>query len=321
MYLSVREGTARGPWRLVAGSGGDPQQVAELPSTLAEDGGILAPLLREGRELRSVDPSGLFDQAGVRGLAARTVIGMPLRWRDGRLVGGLVVGSGQPRAFSRTATTCIRAFAHIVATATDNARLVAAQQRELRMAAESAVTLGTVLESVGSGVCVVDLDGTIRLANKALQELFGFADRMTGVSEEVLLRDATHPPRDLGPFVTRLGELLRDPSAVDQSEWELSTDPPRVVQRYAAPMRNLQGEVVGRVEVYTEVTERRRLYTQLLQSEKLRAIGEMAAGIAHDFNNLLASIVGQTELLHPEEQTVATRRATLRATAPSWRSS
>ena len=74
-------------------------------------------------------------------------------------------------------------------------------------------------------------------------------------------------------------------------------------------MRSLVGEVVGRVEVYTDITESRRLYTQLLNSEKLRAIGEMASGVAHDFNNVLASIVGQIELLHPDELPPATRQA------------
>src|SRR5262249_57192416 len=89
----------------------------------------------------------------------------------------------------------------------------------------------------------------------------------------------------------------------------LATDPPRVIQRYSAPMRSLVGEVVGRVEVYTDITESRRLYTQLLNSERLRAIGEMASGVAHDFNNLLASIVGQTELLHPDDLPPAARQA------------
>src|SRR5205823_8866024 len=69
------------------------------------------------------------------------------------------------------------------------------------------------------------------------------------------------------------------------------------------------GEVVGRVDVYTEITESRRLYAQLLNSEKLRAIGEMASGVAHDFNNLLASILGQVELLHPDELPPTTRDA------------
>ena len=39
-------------------------------------------------------------------------------------------------------------------------------------------------------------------------------------------------------------------------------------------MRSMVGEVVGRVDIYTDITQARRLYTQLLNSEKLRAIGE-----------------------------------------------
>src|SRR5205807_4147578 len=74
-------------------------------------------------------------------------------------------------------------------------------------------------------------------------------------------------------------------------------------------MRSMVGEIVGRVDVYTDITESRRLYTQLLNSEKLRAIGEMASGVAHDFNNLLASILGQVELLHPDDLPEATRQA------------
>jgi CheY-like chemotaxis protein len=52
-----------------------------------------------------------------------------------------------------------------------------------------------------------------------------------------------------------------------------------------------------------------RLVAELLNSEKLRAIGEMASGVAHDFNNLLASILGQVELLHPDQLPPATREA------------
>src|SRR5205085_4392918 len=116
-------------------------------------------------------------------------------------------------------------------------------------------------------------------------------------------------PREFEAFLSRLRELIADPSQVDESEWALATDPPRIVQRNSAPMRSQVGEVIGRVDVYEDVTESRRLYTQLLNSEKLRAIGEMASGVAHDFNNLLASIVGQTDLLHPDDLPPSTQLA------------
>ncbi|GAB4334949.1 MAG: hypothetical protein Kow0037_14040 [Calditrichia bacterium] len=46
-----------------------------------------------------------------------------------------------------------------------------------------------------------------------------------------------------------------------------------------------------------DVTEKKALHQQLLQTERIRAVGEMAAGVAHDFNNLLATILGRTQLL------------------------
>jgi signal transduction histidine kinase/DNA-binding response OmpR family regulator len=242
-------------------------------------------------------------------LPARSLAGVAVRRRDSRVIGVLVVGARRRAAFDDTTLASLHSLAQLQGVGLDNARLAAGQQRERRMAAESAVTLGTVLESVGTGVCVVELDGTVRVANKALQDLFGLSARTAGMSQEEVFGSASVPPREAEAFQARLRELKADPSQADESEWELATDPPRIVQRYSAPMRSQVGEVVGRVEVYTDVTESRRLYTQLLNSEKLRAIGEMASGVAHDFNNLLASIVGQTELLHPDDLPPTTQQA------------
>ena len=48
-----------------------------------------------------------------------------------------------------------------------------------------------------------------------------------------------------------------------------------------------------------DITEHKQMEEQLVQSEKLRAMGEMASGIAHDFNNVLATIIGNIQLLIP----------------------
>jgi signal transduction histidine kinase/ActR/RegA family two-component response regulator len=54
---------------------------------------------------------------------------------------------------------------------------------------------------------------------------------------------------------------------------------------------------INTIAFLKDITEKRRMEEQLLQSEKLRALGEMASGVAHDFNNALAIILGNVQLL------------------------
>jgi signal transduction histidine kinase/CheY-like chemotaxis protein len=311
VYVQPEQPLAAPTWRLGGHSGGDLELLAMLPTVLGTGNGALAPLFQHAREMYEPD---LLDGAEEGTalpprLPARSLLGVPIRRRDSRVLGAMLVGSDQRDAFDDVALATFRGIANLLGIALDNARLAAGQQRERRLVIQSQATLGTVLESVGSGVAVMELDGTIRVANKALQELFGLPARTVGLSLQEAFASASIKPREVAAFVARQRELIEDPAQVDESEWELATEPPRIVQRYSAPMRSQVGAIVGRVYIYTEITESRRLYTQLLNSEKLRAIGEMASGVAHDFNNLLASILGQVELLHPDELPPGTREA------------
>ncbi|MCE5324617.1 PAS domain-containing protein [bacterium] len=90
-----------------------------------------------------------------------------------------------------------------------------------------------------------------------------------------------------------------------------------LVHRYSSPIFDSNGQVGGRVEIYSDITARRELekeildrnrelaelnrlledaQEQLIHSERLRTLGEMAAGVAHDINNVLGIILGNAQL-------------------------
>jgi len=63
-----------------------------------------------------------------------------------------------------------------------------------------------------------------------------------------------------------------------------------------SPVKDEDGQIIGFIGIARDVTEQVALRDQLLQSQKVEAVGRLAGGVAHDFNNMLGVILGNAEL-------------------------
>jgi PAS domain S-box-containing protein len=138
-----------------------------------------------------------------------------------------------------------------------------------------------ILETIHDAVIVIDPRGRIASCNAATCELSGYTrGYLIGQPPRFWRRDqddATHPAEIL-KAVAREGRWAGDISFVraDGSEG--------VCETVVVPGRDERGETAGFIAVSRDITERRAMTRQLLQSQKLEAIGELAAGIAHEIN-------------------------------------
>ncbi len=138
----------------------------------------------------------------------------------------------------------------------------------------------------------VSPDGRIADANTA-------TERVTGYSREELI-GTDFSDYYTEPEKAKTGYLLAfEKGAVKDYELAIRHRDGHVtpVLYNASVYRDETGKVSGVFAAARDMTDQRRLESELRHSQKMEAIGTLAGGIAHDFNNMLAAILGFTEMV------------------------
>ncbi|MBG0789812.1 MAG: response regulator [Desulfovibrionaceae bacterium] len=164
-----------------------------------------------------------------------------------------------------------------------------------------------LMDTVPQLVSWKDRRGRYLGSNHAFAEFFGCerAEAVMGKTAREVMRDPDYVAWSMDADQS----VLYQHKAVRKVRRELADaqGEPAWVEVNKVPISDRSGQVVGVLSTAENITKERNLEKQLLQSQKMEAIGTLAGGIAHDFNNILTSIINSTELavsdIDPESMT------------------
>jgi hypothetical protein len=295
-FCQVRELSADGNGLVLkAGVGWKPDMIGHtLPSapldsqagyTLLSNEPVVVEDLRAEHRFRA---SSFLAEHGV--VSGVTVI---VRGRDKPLA---VLGahSSRPHAFTRSDINCVLAIANVLTSAIERK----SDEDALR---KSEATARAFLESAAESIIVVDRAGHIVLVNARTEAMFGYRrGELIGQTLELLLPEsarAAHVKHRTAyfaePRIRRMGrDLVLAGRRKDGSEF-----PVEISLSYVDTPDGLQA-----MAFVTDITQRVELQRAARQTEKLAALGTLAAGIAHEINNPLGIISSRVEVMLLESE-------------------
>ena len=186
--------------------------------------------------------------------------------------------------------------AQVLHTTIDMALYKHRMDRRLR---ENERWLATTLRSIGEAVIVTDLYGRVEFMNPVAEALVG------SLGEGVLGQDSAEilhlvDEKRHTPLESPVQQVLRTGSIIGRqnSTMLVAHDGQETPIDYnAAPLVDDRGRVCGSVLVFRDTTERKRMDQALLRTERLAAMGHLAAALAHEISNPLQSMASSLELI------------------------
>ena len=149
-----------------------------------------------------------------------------------------------------------------------------------------------ILDSVPMRIGYIQTDERFAYVNNRYEDWFDASrDELNGSSVRELVGSDDY--RSIKP---RIREVLKG----ERVSFEVSmtrNDEAHQLQVEYLPHLSRSNEVLGFFSVVQDITNRKVLEAQLLQAQKMEAVGQLTGGIAHDFNNLLGVILGNLQLL------------------------
>lgn len=172
---------------------------------------------------------------------------------------------------------------------------VLAAQRDRSQAREKEVDerFHATFDQVAVGIAHTALDGTIIRINQKFCDMLGRSREQMNAAN---FREYT-PAEDFAVAQQRAAAVLREERPMYTLEQRLQgVDGVIWVQLTVSLINSSEDAAAYWVQVAQDITARKSLEQQFLQSQKMEGIGVLAGGIAHDFNNLLTPVLGYAEM-------------------------
>jgi PAS domain S-box-containing protein len=149
-----------------------------------------------------------------------------------------------------------------------------------------------LVESASDAIFTIDADGRVTSVNRALERSIG---RSRGELFGMRFIDVIEPS-DRDAAWSHFEATLRGERVRGEIRYRDAQDALRVGSVTMTPIVE-EGRVTGCLGIVRDMTEERMLAEQLLQREKLAAVGQLVSGVAHELNNPLAGIMAFSQLM------------------------